>query len=682
MLLFKPEDCLILVVDDVRQNLQVIGEILELAGYETTFAPSGQQALSRVKTAQPDLILLDLMMPEMSGIEVCEILKKDPDFSEIPIIFLTASNEIDNLLQAFKKGANDYITKPFRSEEILVRIEAQLTNKKLKQKLEEKNQELEAEIGVRRRTEESLQQAIELANAANRAKSSFLANMSHELRTPLNAILGFTQLLTHSSNLTLEQKNNLSIIHRSGEHLLKLINDILDLSKEEEGEITVTPFILKDILVELQEVFALKLREKGLKLEILVENRVPTTIESDRLKLQQILTNLLSNAIKFTFSGGIKLRVNAILDPEKTWLSFEVTDTGIGISPEDLSKLFQPFVQTETGLVNPEGAGLGLVICRKYVRLLGGEITVSSEPNRGTTFKFQIVVKPVEPKHSDKEPDPTLHRILVADEEATNREVLTTMLSSEGFEVREAKNGQEALEIYHSFEPHLIWMDVRISLVDGCEAAQQIKATSKTSIPPIIAMTTRIVEKDKDSILLAGYDDFLVKPIQKSQVFEKIFKHLGVPDTFEKIPPSESNQLRWKNFKKLPTSMLCDLEYATLALDDDRLDRLLPEIPPECGELEQNIRDCLENFEYQIILDAIKSAKIERFAHSHLISEWMMQMTQAVHTADLSEIKELIARLQPQNSALANQLEYHLGNLDYQNILRAIADLEETQSPD
>ncbi|HEY9837904.1 MAG TPA: ATP-binding protein, partial [Vampirovibrionales bacterium] len=434
--------------------------------------------------------------------------------------------------------------------------------------------------------------------------------------------------------------------------------------------------------VELQEMFALKLREKGLKLEILVENRVPTTIESDRLKLHQILTHLLSNAIKFTLYGGIKLRVNAIVDLEKTWLTFEVTDTGIGINAEDLSKLFQPFVQTETDLINSEGTGLGLVICRKYVRLLGGEITVSSVPNRGTTFKFQIVVKPVEPPDRYPKQNRPPYRILVADDEATNREILTTLLSSEGFEVREATNGQEALEIYHSFEPHLIWMDVHMTLLDGCKAAQQIKATDQESIPPIIALTASIWEQDKDSLVSAGYDDFLIKPIQKSQVFDKILDHLGVSIIYEELVPSETHQVRWKNFQKLSTSMLCDLEYATLALDDERLDRLLPQIPPECGELQQNIRDCLENFEYQIILDAIKSAKIERFANSPFTREWMIQMTQAVHTGDLSQIQQLITKIQPQNSALADQLEYHLANLDYQKILRAIADLEEGQAFD
>lgn len=699
MLLFKPEDCLILVVDDVRQNLQVIGEILEVAGYETTFAPSGQQALSRVESAHPDLILLDLMMPEMSGLEVCEILKSNPKFSEIPIIFLTASNEFENLLQAFRKGANDYITKPFRSEEILVRIEAQLTNQKLKEQLEEKNQELEAEIGVRRRTEEALQQAVELANAANRAKSSFLANMSHELRTPLNAILGFTQLLTHSSNLTLEQQNNLGIIHRSGEHLLNLINDILDLSKIEADRVAInsSEFILKQMLIELEEMFRLKLREKGLKLDIIVENRVPIAIESDRLKLRQILINLLSNAIKFTPSGEIKLRVNAIIDPGKTFLSFEITDTGKGISPEELSKLFQPFSQTETGMAAAEGTGLGLVICRKYVRLLGGEITVSSQPNVGTTFKFQIAVKPGESTdHSGEQtwsprvraiaPNQPPYRILVADDEATNRELLTTMLSSVGFEVREATNGQEAVEMYNSFEPHLIWMDLRMPILDGWEATQQIKATCQGSLPTIIAVTASVFEEDKAAILSAGYDDFLIKPIQESKIFEKISKHLGVSYLYEEMTSILNDQLRsrekqWKNLMKLPTFLICEMEYATLSLDDEGLNRLVSEIPSECGELEQLIRDCLENFDYHTILEAIKSAKAERFAHSHLTSEWIIQMTQAIYTADSSEIKHLIAQLPPPNRALAEQLEYYLAHLDYKNILRAIAEVEEPPPP-
>jgi signal transduction histidine kinase len=636
-----------------------------------------------------------------SALEVCEILKKNPDFSEIPIIFLTASNEVGNLLEAFKNGANDYITKPFRSEEILVRIEAQLTNKKLKQKLEEKNQELETEIAVRRRTEEALQQAVELANAANRAKSSFLANMSHELRTPLNAILGFTQLLSHSSNLTREEKNNLGIIYRSGEHLLNLINDILDLSKIENYEdkvpINWTEFILKDMLVELEEMFCLKLREKGLKLDIIVENRVPIAIESDRLKLRQILINLLSNAIKFTPSGEIKLRVNAIINPGKTFLSFEITDTGQGISSEEISKLFQPFVQTETGRAAAEGTGLGLVICRKYVRLLGGEITVSSQPNVGTTFKFQIAVKPVESMDDSGEqtwsprvvaiaPNQPTYRILVADDQATNRTLLTTMLSSVGFEVREAINGEEAVEMYHSFHPHLIWMDLRMPILNGCEATHKIKTNCQGSLPIIIAVTASVFEEDKAAILSAGYDDFLIKPIQESKVFEKISEHLEVSYIYEEMTSilSEKRRFRenqWNNLRKLSTSLICDLEYATLALDDERLNRLVSDIPSDCGELEQIIRNCLENFDYHTILEAIKSVKSERFAHSHLSSEWIVQMTQAIYRADASEIQQLIAQLPPQNKTLAEQLDYYLEHLDYQNILRAISELEETPPP-
>jgi CheY-like chemotaxis protein len=508
-------------------------------------------------------------------------------------------------------------------------------------------------------------------------------------------------LLSHSSNLTREEKNNLGIIYRSGEHLLNLINDILDLSKIENYEdkvpINWTEFILKDMLVELEEMFCLKLREKGLKLDIIVENRVPIAIESDRLKLRQILINLLSNAIKFTPSGEIKLRVNAIINPGKTFLSFEITDIGQGISSEEISKLFQPFVQTETGRAAAEGTGLGLVICRKYVRLLGGEITVSSQPNVGTTFKFQIAVKPVESMDDSGEqtwsprvvaiaPNQPTYRILVADDQATNRTLLTTMLSSVGFEVREAINGEEAVEMYHSFHPHLIWMDLRMPILNGCEATHKIKTNCQGSLPIIIAVTASVFEEDKAAILSAGYDDFLIKPIQESKVFEKISEHLEVSYIYEEMTSilSEKRRFRenqWNNLRKLSTSLICDLEYATLALDDERLNRLVSDIPSDCGELEQIIRNCLENFDYHTILEAIKSVKSERFAHSHLSSEWIVQMTQAIYRADASEIQQLIAQLPPQNKTLAEQLDYYLEHLDYQNILRAISELEETPPP-
>ncbi len=440
--------------------------------------------------------------------------------------------------------------------------------------------------------------------------------------------------------------------------------------------------------------FGRKIREKGLNLEIIVENRVPLVIESDRLKLRQILINLLSNAVKFTRSGGIKLHVKAIMDPGKTFLSFEITDTGSGMNGEDLSNLFQPFVQTETGMAAAEGTGLGLVICRKYVRLLGGEITVSSQRNVGTTFKFQITVNPVEsttpqggllgsPRVLAIAPNQPPYRILVADDQTTNRELLITMLSSVGFEVKEAKDGQEAIEVCNSFKPHLIWMNVRMPILDGCQATQQIKSAYKHLSPAIIAVTASIFEEEKAAILLAGYDDILMKPIQESIVFEKISQQLGVSYIYEEMTSVLSAKLpsretQWAKLTKLSTSLLCDIEYATLALDEEQLHRLLLDIPAECSDLDQLIRDCLENFDYYTILEAIKSAKAERLAQSPLSKEWIIAMTQAIYATDATAIKQLITELQTENFALAEQLQGNLDHLDYQKILRAIGEIEET----
>jgi signal transduction histidine kinase/ActR/RegA family two-component response regulator len=399
------------------------------------------------------------------------------------------------------------------------------------------------ETRVEERTVE-LNKAKQSAEAANSSKSEFLANMSHELRTPLNAILGFAQVMNRDASLAPQQQENLGIINRSGEHLLSLINDVLDMSKIEAGRITLTEnaFDLYQLLRTIQEMFQLKAESKGLQLSIECTPDLPDYIYTDESKLRQILINLLGNAVKFTQEGGVILRVRAkeqekITSPHPFSLIFEVEDTGPGIAPNELESLFEPFVQTETGRKSQQGTGLGLPISRKFVQLMAGDITVNSTPGQGTIFQFDIQVKLAEvadlpePQQTRRvlglEPGQPEYRILVVDDRDLNRRLLTKLLSPVGFQVREAENGQEAIAVWSSWEPHLIWMDMRMPVMNGYEATKQIKSDLKGQATAIVALTASILEEEKAVVLGAGYDDFVRKPFREDAIWEKIAKYLG-----------------------------------------------------------------------------------------------------------------------------------------------------------
>lgn len=467
--------------------------------------------------------------------------------------------------------------------------------------------------------------AKEAADIANRSKSEFLANMSHELRTPLNAILGFTQILQRDSSMKAEQQESLAIINRSGEHLLSLINDVLDMSKIEAGRITLSAnsFDLYRLLNTVEEMFQLKAQTKGIQIIVERHPEVPQYIQADESKLRQVLINLISNGIKFTQEGGVILRVE--YQPEK--LIFEVEDTGAGIAPEELENLFTAFVQTETGRKSQEGTGLGLPISKKFVQLMGGEILVNSEVGRGTIFHFDIKITQAQateislPKPTQRvmgiAPNQPPYRILVVDDRWENRRVLIHLLSSIGFQMREATNGQEAIEVWQTWEPHLIWMDMRMPVMDGYEATKRIKATTKGQATAIIALTASAFEEERNIVLAAGCDDFVRKPFREAVIFEKIAEKLGVKYIYEQKDEREQQvnplpekisiaQLQTIYLSQMDAEWIADLHQAAVELNLKKTLALIEQIPSEHDLLANVLKNWSNSFQFQNIVDLTK----------------------------------------------------------------------------
>jgi len=486
--------------------------------------------------------------------------------------------------------------------------------------------------------------AKQAAEAANIAKSEFLANMSHELRTPLNAIIGFTQVMSRDRSLSSEHQQHVNIISRSGEHLLELINDILQMSKIEAGKITLNTnsFDLYRLLDDLKAMLQLKALSKGLQLIIDCTVDVPQYVETDERKLREVLINLLGNAIKFTGKGSVTLRVRAKqgnenrsfsenskeVQPTSYCLTFEVEDTGPGIALEERNALFTPFGQTETGRNSQEGTGLGLAISQKFVQLMGGgDITVSSTLGKGTTFAFNIQIatssaSEIQTAQETRKviglaPDQPDYRILIVEDNLENRLLLVKLLTSVGFSVCEAENGQEAIALLSSYSPHLILMDMRMPVMNGYEATRQIKAHLKGQATAVIALTASALEEDREAILSAGCDDFMCKPFREESLWEKIAQQLGVHYLYEEsevrgedeavrdesIPSDES--LKY-HLSQMPREWVEKLYQAALKGLDHVIIQLLEQIPETHVPLANTLEDWANNFLFDRVIDLIQ----------------------------------------------------------------------------
>lgn len=411
-------------------------------------------------------------------------------------------------------------------------IEDIAERKRLEGELEAHREHLE-EL-VERRTAE-LREAKELAEAATKAKSVFLASMSHELRTPLNAILGYAQLLTRTAGDP-ESRDNLQRIHRAGEHLLGLINHVLSLAKIEAGKLTLDlqPFPTDPFFKTIEDMTRVRTQAKGLDFSLKIGSPFPASLVGDSLKLRQVLVNLLGNAIKFTQQGEVSLAVERAGDKVR----FAVRDSGSGMSPEDIASLFQSFHQTASGQQASEGTGLGLHISQAMVCLMGGIIEVESQAGRGSIFRFEIPMpegktaneKPTSPVLGLAPGQPAL-RMLVVDDVEDNRTLLVRMFIAMGMEVREAEDGLAALEQWEAWQPHAVWMDLRMPRMDGFEAVRRLRARERELARPrtvVIAFTASVLDLEFGPLQEIGFDDLMAKPFLESVLLDKLKHHCGL----------------------------------------------------------------------------------------------------------------------------------------------------------
>jgi PAS domain S-box-containing protein len=470
------------------------------------------------------------------------------------------------------------------------------------------------DVTERKRYEQSLQQA-------NRAKSVFLANMSHEIRTPMNAILGFSQLMLRDQDLTPRQCQYLGTINRSGEHLLALINDILEMSKIEAGRTTLnlSTFDLPVLLRDLEMMFRVRTDEKKLSFAVEVVGDVPQYIVADVNKLRQVFINVLGNAVKFTDRGGVHLRVHADRAcATGPCLRAEIQDTGPGISPDDQVKLFRHFEQTKSGQLAGTGTGLGLAISQEFVRLMGGAITVSSRVDEGSVFVIQLPLKEGEadavqatgkPRHvlrlrSAQAPC----RVLVADDVEDNRQLLAQLLEPVGFDVRLATNGAEAVHEFEQWRPHLVLMDFRMPVMDGHEAIRRIRAMPGGNEPKVIAVTASAMDENRQELMTIGADDFIGKPFREADLFEKIHVHTGVEYVYADDSPAvgpeeEATELTPDSLAGCSKALIESLREAVITADLDQLLIKIQEVEACEPRVARALRRLAEAFQYEKLLD-------------------------------------------------------------------------------
>jgi PAS domain S-box-containing protein len=472
---------------------------------------------------------------------------------------------------------------------------------------------------VQQRTADLIQ-ARNAAEAANLAKSAFLANMSHELRTPLNAILGFSNIVRKDPLLPESQQQNLHIINRSGEHLLTLINDVLEMAKIESGrtQLENSPFDLGNMVRDVTDMMQMRAREKGLTLQVDQSSRFPRYITGDEVRLRQVIINLLGNAVKFTEQGGVTLRLGTKQNGI-SHLLIEVEDSGPGIPPQDQQRIFEPFVQLGEQGVN-RGTGLGLTITRQFVQMMGGSISLKSALDKGTQFRVDLplheaaesdVARPRPATRGDVAwlaPEQPAWRILVVEDQRDNQLLLAQLMESVGFQVKIAGNGERGVQLFQSWHPHFIWMDRRMPVMDGMEATRRIRALPGGKDVKIVAVTASAFSEQRTEMLNAGMDDFVRKPFHPNEIYDCLAKHLGVKYRYEGDPSSQEATLALtpEMLSVLPETLRTELENAVRSLKSERISLAIQQVAAYDERLQGALKRLADSFEYPSILQALR----------------------------------------------------------------------------
>ncbi|HJV70336.1 response regulator [Ideonella sp.] len=584
----------VLCVDDhliVRQGIATLLSV-EPDMALVAEAANGREAIQQFRAHRPDVTLMDLQMPGMSGVDAISAIRAE--FPDARIIVLTTYAGDAQAQRAFQAGARGYLLKNALHKELLDAIRAvhagrkalpsegsfelagQITDEALTpaeisvlrfiaqgnaypeiakalalseetvegqvrsilSKLDTQDRTHAATTELKRGMVQTERAARHAAEAANRAKSEFLAGMSHELRTPLNAVLGYAQLLSMEGGLSARQARGLNTIHKSGEHLLALINDILDLARIEAGrtELNPAPVNLSDLLQTVVNLMRVKADEKRLAFVFDAGAGLPEAVLADERRLSQVLLNLLGNAIKFTDNGTVTLRAcGEPKGPAQVLLRLDVEDTGVGMRPDDMERIFEPFEQVGDVQRRSGGTGLGLAITRALVNDMGGQVQVSSELGLGSRFRVELPLPVVQPAQATPRQVPGVarypgppRRVLVVDDVAENRALLCDFLTNAGFEVAQASDGSELLAAARSFRPDLILMDSVMPSVDGVEATRRLRRDAALAAVPVIALSASATAEHRAACLQAGVNVFLTKPVSLEALQAHIGQQLGL----------------------------------------------------------------------------------------------------------------------------------------------------------